>query len=112
MAKKEVTLFNGQLIVVVQDMYDVYEKSLPDGIDSDVNWLGNFGIKEKKSGKKLDGKVPKYQIQVPNIEGKKLYFWANSKKNLVPTQKTVTKKNKKFRQGELDLGDPPVGWEK
>lgn len=109
MAKKEVSICDGKIIVIVQNKYDVYEKPLPEGIDPDVNWLGNFGISEKKTGKKLNGKVPKYEIQIPNVEGKNLVYWADSKKKVVPGQKTITKKNKKFRVGELDLGDPPIG---
>lgn len=111
MAKKEISVCNGKIIVIVQDKYEAYDKPLPSGIDPNINWLGNFGIKEKDSGKKLDGKVPKYEIQTPDIDGKKLFFWSESKKNEVPGQKTVKKGNKKYRLGELDLGDPPIGWD-
>ena len=65
MAKNEVSVSDGKITVIVQDKYEVYEKPLPAGADSDVNWLGNFGISEKKTGKKLNGKVPKYEIQIP-----------------------------------------------
>ena len=109
MAKKEVSVANGKITVIVQDKYDVYEKPLPAGLDSNVNWLGNFGISEKKTGKKLNGKVPKYEIQTPDVAGKKLYYWSGTEKKEVPGQKTITKKDKKFRVGELDLGDPPIG---
>ena len=109
MAKNEVSVSDGKIIVIVQDKYEVYEKPLPEGIDSDINWLGNFGISEKKTGKKLNGKVPKYEIQTPDVAGKKLFYWNGSEKKEVPGQKTITKKNKKFRVGELDLGDPPIG---
>ena len=47
MAKKEVSIAGGKITVIVQDKYDVYEKPLPAGLDSNVNWLGNFGISEK-----------------------------------------------------------------
>ena len=112
MAKKEVSVAGGKITVIVQDKYDVYEKALPAGLDSDVNWLGNFGISEKATGKKLNGKVPKYEIQTEDVEGKNLVYWTGSQKKEVPGQKTITKKNKKFRKGELDLGDPPIGLEK
>ena len=81
-------------------------------LDPDVNWLGKFGISEKATGKKLDGKVPKYEIEVLDVAGKKLYYWTGTEKKEVPGQKTITKKNKKFRKGELDLGDPAVGWDR
>lgn len=110
MAKKEVSLFDGKLIVIVQDKYDVYKKDLPANIDTSINWLGNFGISE--NDKKLNGKVPKYEIQTPDETGKKLYYWTGSAKKEVPAQKTITKKNKKFRVGELDLGDPPIGMDR
>ena len=111
MAKKEIPVCDGKIIVIVQDKYAAYDKPLPPGIDSAINWLGNFGIKEKDSGKKLNGKVPKYEIQTPDIDGKTLYFWSDSKKEKVPSQKTVKKAGKKYRLGELDLGDPPIGWD-
>jgi hypothetical protein len=111
MAKKEVSICDGKLIVVVQDKYDVYEKPLPSGIDPEINWLGNFGISERDTGKKLKGKVPKYEVQTPDVEGKNLYFWSGAKKNVLPEQKIIKKKNKKYRMGELDLGDPPIGWD-
>ncbi len=110
MAKKEVSICGGKIVVIVQKKFDVYEKPLPSGLDPDVNWLGNFGISEVDTGKKLKGKVPKYEVEVPDVEGKKLYFWDKNKKKEFRGQKTVTKKGKKFRRGELDLGDPPVGW--
>lgn len=111
MAKKEVSICDGKIIVKVQDKFEVYEKPLPSGIDSDINWLGNFGISEKETGKKLKGKVPKYEIHTPDIEGKNLYFWSNAKKNMFSEQKNITKKKKKYRMVELDLGDPPIGWD-
>jgi hypothetical protein len=109
MAKNEVSVAGGKITVIVQDKYDVYDKPLPAGLDTNVNWLGNFGISEKKTGKKLNGKVPKYEIQIPDVAGKKLYYWSGTEKKEVPGQKTITKKDKKFRVGELDLGDPPIG---
>ena len=112
MAKTEVSIAGGKITVIVQDKYDVYEKPLPAGIDSNINWLGNFGISEKQSGKKLNGKVPKYEIQTPDVAGKKLVYWTGSEKKEVPGQKTITKKDKKFRVGELDLGDPPIGMDR
>ena len=112
MAKKEVTIAGGKITVIVQDKYDVYEKALPAELNSDVDWLGNFGISEKATGKKLDGKVPKYEIQTPDVDGKKLVYWSGSQKKEVPGQKIITKKNKNFRFGELDLGDPPIGWDR
>lgn len=112
MAKKEFSIANGQITVTVQDKYEVYEKPLPGGLDPSVNWIGNFGIKEKDTGKKIEGKVPqKYEVEVPDVEGKVLYYWAGNKKNKFEGQTTKTKGNKKFRTAELDLGDPPVGWD-
>jgi hypothetical protein len=112
MAKKEVPIAGGKITVTVQDKYDVYEKPLPAGLDTNVNWLGNFGISEKATGKKLNGKVPKYVIEVLDVAGKKLYYWNGTEKKEVPGQNTITKKGKNFRKGELDLGDPPIGLEK
>ena len=109
MAKTEVSIAGGKITVIVQDKYEVYEKPLPEGIDSNINWLGNFGISEKATGKKLNGKVPKYEIQILDVAGKKLYYWNGTEKKEVPNQKIITKKGKKFRFGELDLGDPPIG---
>ncbi|MFC1996110.1 hypothetical protein ACFLXI_00705 [Chloroflexota bacterium] len=111
MAKKEVSIFGGAVVVVVDEKYNVYEKSLPSGIDSQINWLGSFGISEVASGKKITGKVLKYRIETPDKPGKKFYFWSDGKAKEVPGQKTVEKKNKKFRTGELDMGDPPIGWD-
>lgn len=111
MAKKEVLIFDGAVVVVVNDKFDVYEKPLPSGIDSKINWLGSFGISEKDTGKKINGKVPKYEIQTPDREEKKLYFWSDGKAKEVPGQKTIEKKKIKYRKGELDLGDPPLGWD-
>ncbi len=111
MAKKEFSISDGKIVVIVQDKYEVYEKPLPEGLDPSVEWLGNFGIKEKDSGKKFKEKVPnKYEVEVPDVEGKELYFWDNGKKNKFAGQTTKTKGNKKYRTAELDLGDPPVGW--
>ncbi|MBC8504235.1 MAG: hypothetical protein ISR58_08230 [Anaerolineales bacterium] len=111
MAKKEYSIANGQIIVIVQDKYEVYEKPLPDGLDPSINWIGNFGIKENETGTKIKGKVPnKYEVEVPDVEGKELYFWDKGKKNKFAGQATKTKGNKKFRTADLDLGDPPVGW--
>jgi hypothetical protein len=112
MAKHEVPVADGKITVIVQDKYDVYEKPLPEGLDTNVNWLGNFGISEKATGKKFDGKVPKYEIEVLDEAGKKLYYWTGTEKKEVPGQQIITKKNKKFRKGELDLGDPAVGWDR
>jgi hypothetical protein len=111
MAKKEVNIFDGKVIVVVNHKYDVYEKPLPAGIDTGINWLGSFGISEKETGRKYKGKVPKYEIQTPDMEGKRLLFWSDGKAKEVPGQKIITKKKLKYRMGELDLGDPPVGWD-
>ncbi len=110
MAKREVSICDGKIVVVVDDPYEVYEKPLPSDIDPAIDWLGNFGITEKTTGKKLKGKVPKYEIQTPDREGKRLYFWSDGKVEEVPGQVTITKKKVKYRKGELDLGDPPVGW--
>jgi hypothetical protein len=112
MAKKEWEIFNGALVIVIGDKFEVYEKDLPSEIDTNVNWLGNFGISEKETGKKHAGKVSKYEIQTPDKENKKLYFWSEGKSNEIPNQTTKIKNKKKYRTGELDLGDPPVGWEK
>jgi hypothetical protein len=112
MAKREVSVADGKITVIVQNKYDVYEKPLPEGLDPDVNWLGNFGIQEHKSKMKLNGKVPKYEIQIPEVAEKKLYYWTGSEKKEVPGQKIKTEKNKKFRMGELDLGDPAIGWDR
>jgi hypothetical protein len=112
MAKKEVSIAGGKITVIVQDKYDVYEKDVPSNADPDINWLGNFGISEKASNKKLDGKVPKYEIHISDEDGKKLVYWSGSQKIEVPGQQTITKKGKKFRKGELDLGDPAVGWDR
>ena len=109
MAKKEFSVASGKITVIVQDKYEVYDKDLPSGLDPAINWLGNFGIQEKKTKKKLDGKVEKYEIQIPEVAGKKLYYWTGKEKKEVPNQKTITKMSKKFRVGELDLGDPPIG---
>jgi hypothetical protein len=111
MAKREIPVCDGKIIVIVQDKYEAYDKPLPSGIDPAINWLGNFGLSEKDSGKKIKGKVPKYQIQTPDMVGKKLYFWSESSKKEVPGQKTVKKEKKNYRMGELDLGDPPIGWD-
>ncbi len=112
MAKKDFTIFGGALVVTVNDKYSVYEKPIPEDIDTEINWLGSFGISEKNTGKKINGKVPKYEIQTPDREGKKLFFWSDGKAKEIPSQKSHVKKKMKFRTGELDLGDPPVGWEK
>lgn len=110
MAKKEVSVSGGKIIVVVGEDFDVYEKSLPEGLDSSIDWLGNFGISEVATKKKLKGKVAKYEIQTPDREGKKLCYWNGVEVKEVPGQATKEKEKKKFRTGELDLGDPPVGW--
>jgi len=111
MAKKEFSICNDKIIVTVQDKYEVYEKPLPEGLDPSVEWIGNFGIREKATRKKFKNKVPKkYAIELPEVEGKELYFWDKNKKNKFAGQTTRTKGNKKFRKVELDLGDPPVGW--
>jgi hypothetical protein len=112
MAKKEVSILDGKIDVVVDDKYDVYEKDVPEGLDSHIDWLGNFGISEVKTGKKLKGKVPKYEISTPDREGKKLFFYDGSAVHEVPGQGTKVKKNKTYRKGELDLGDPPLGWDR
>ena len=112
MAKKDFTIFSGALVVSVNDKYTVYEKPLPKDIDTKINWLGSFGISENKTGKKIKGKVPKYEIQIPDREGKKLFFWSDGKAKEIPSQKSLVKQKMKYRMGELDLEDPPVGWEK
>jgi hypothetical protein len=110
MAKKKVQIEDGKITVIIQDKYDVYSKPLPDGLDPEVEWLGNFGIKEAKTGKKQDGKVPKYEIVVREEKGKTLVYWDGKEKKAVPNQKAVGFFRKNKRKGELDLGDPPVGW--
>jgi hypothetical protein len=113
MAKKEVSLYDGKITVIVDDKYDVYPKDMPTGLDPNIDWLGNFGISEKKTGKKINGKVPKYEVDTPDREGKTLYFWDGSKVKEVPGQGPKIKKDKKkYRKGELDLGDPPLGWDR
>jgi hypothetical protein len=112
MAKKEIAILDGAIVVVVGEKYEVYEKPVPSGADKKIDWLGNFGISEKATGKKLKGKVPKYEVQTPEREGKKLYYWSDEGAKELPNQKPITKKKKKFRAGELDLGDPAIGWEK
>jgi len=112
MAKKDWVILDGAVIVNIDDKFDVYEKPLPEGIDPNINWLGNFGISENKTGKKINGKVPKYEIQIPDREAKKLFFWSDGKAKEIPSQKSLVKKKMKYRMGELELGDPPVGWEK
>ena len=49
------------------------------------------------------------KFKSPDVAGKNLFYWSGSEKKEVPGQKTITKNNKKFRVGELDLGDPPIG---
>lgn len=112
MAKKEVSVAGGKITVIVQDKYDVYKKDIPPDADPDVNWLGNFGISEKATGKKLNGKVPKYEIEVLDVAEKKLYYWNGTEKKEVPGQQKITKNGKMFRKGELDLGDPAVGFDR
>jgi len=110
MAKKKVSICDGKIIVVVKDNFDVYEKPLPEGLDPDINWIGNFGISEAGNGKKLKGKVPKYEVIVLDMPGKTLYYWDGSKKKKFPDQRTTRRLFKKYRKAELDLGDPPVEW--
>ena len=118
MAKKEVSLFDGKLIVVVQKGYSVYEKDIPEAAkaEPEINWIGNFGILEVDTGKKLNGKVPKYTIlsPQPDEENKTMWFWDVSEdtpiKKEVPGQKKVKKNNKQYGMGELELGDPAIGW--
>ncbi|MEN8242709.1 MAG: hypothetical protein ABFS17_12355 [Chloroflexota bacterium] len=113
MAKIEFPLYGGNLIVIVQDKYDVYPKPLPSNCDPNINWVGNFGLSDKKTGKKLNGKVPKYRIETPNQDGKNLYYWSDLKGKAlcVPGQNTIKKNQMKFRIGILDQGDPAVGWD-
>ena len=111
MAKKQVPLCFGKVIVIVKSDYDVYEKPIPPDIDPNYEWLCSFGIKEAESGKKLNGKVPKYKVLVEDRKDKTLYFWSEGKVKPIPNQKKVKKSKKKYRSGELDLGDPPVGWD-
>ena len=107
MAKKAVQI--GKITVIIDDKFDAYEKPVPKDADPGYEWLGNFGI--SKDGKKLNGKVLKYQIEVEDRDEKTLYFWYEGKAHTVPNQKKVDKGKKKFRVGELDLGDPAVGWD-
>lgn len=111
MAKKQVPVCDNKIIVVVDDVFDVYPKPVPPDVDPGYAWLGNFGITEAESGKKLNGKVPKYRVMVEDQEGKILYFWSDGSARPVPRQKKVEKNKKKYRSGELDLGDPCIGWD-
>jgi len=111
MAKEEYSLFDGQIIVTVRDIFEVYEKPLPDGLDPSVEWIGNFGIQEKETRRQFRDRVPhKYEIELPDVEGKELFFWNNNRKNRFSGQTTRMRGNRRFRKVELDLGDPPVGW--
>ncbi len=111
MAKKEVPVYGGKIIVVVGEKFDAYEKPDPLGLDPGYTWLGTFGIKDAKTGKKLNGKVPKYQVQTEDREGKTLYFSIDGTAKKVPNQKKVEKNKKKYRLGDLDEGDPCIGWD-
>ena len=37
MAKKEVSICDGKIVLIVQDKYDVYEKPLPERLDPDIS---------------------------------------------------------------------------
>ena len=68
MAKKEIQI--GKITVIIDDKYDAYKKDVDDDASNEYEWLGNFGI--SRDGKKLKGKVIKYQIEVEDREGKTL----------------------------------------
>jgi hypothetical protein len=111
MAKKQVPVCEDKIIVVVDEKFNVYPKPVPEDVDPSYTWLGNFGISEAKTGKKLNGKIPKYQVLTEDREDKTLYFWSDGKAHPVSNQKKVDKNKKKYRSGELDLGDPCIGWD-
>lgn len=110
MAKKEVLIQPGDIIVILDDKYDATPKDIPDDAlkETGYTWLGNFKITE--DGEKPKGKGPKYQVMVEDQDEKILYYWDGRNPHPVPNQKKVEKDKKKFRIGDLDLADPPVGW--
>jgi len=114
MAKKEVPILKGKVIIVVKDKYTVSEKPLPKGLPKVHKWLGNFEVTLDGDRSKL--KTPdKYEIQVPaDQKGKRLIFWDGKTKVNFTSQKhnykEFQKNNKKYKSAELDLSDPPIGW--
>ena len=99
----------------IENDYDVVDKDFPDDlpeswIDPDdnqekkINWMTNFGLK-RPDGEFEDKltKGKKYRIEFPEGLGKLVYFDGKKVKKLPGKMK-----GKKF-EGELDLGDPPIG---
>jgi hypothetical protein len=112
--------FTHDVTIVIEDemdeVYEVVDKDFPDDlpdswIDPDdekekkIKWITNFGLKRKADGKFEDklAKGKKYRIEFPEGLGKLVYFDGKKVKKLPGKMK-----GKKF-QGELDLGDPPIG---
>lgn len=99
----------------IENDYDVVDKDFPDDlpeswIDPDdnqekkINWMTNFGLKRPDG--EFEDKLPKgkkYRIEFPEGLGKLVYFDGKKVKKLPGKMK-----GKKF-EGELDLGDPPIG---
>ena len=109
MPKKTFTLDYGKITVTVQDKFEVYKKPLPDGLDPEVEWIGNFGIREAESGRNLDGEVPRYSIDVKPRRGKTLVYWDGKQIRKVPNQRATGWFFRRRIKGDLDLGDPPIG---
>ena len=110
MAKKEFPLFDGQLIIVVDEKFEPYEKDVPEG------WLYNFGLrlKENKGRRELKGRVPKYQILVADEPDKNLFYldYSTGEVSMLEDEYSlIWSDGQRFRVGTIDIGDPPIAWD-
>ena len=113
MLSKRISIYGGELIVVVENEYCVYEKEVPlearKFTKIKIDWVGNFGLTDTNTYKPLNGYVDPYKILVRERDGI-LYYWDGANAVQVPLQRTEPLNGVEYRSGVLDLGDPAIGW--
>lgn len=121
MAGNPKSLFRGVIQVIIPQKlgrYEAFEKEYPDSLKKspdfqNYNWLGNFGLREKTSGRQAGRTVEAdYEIQVEKRAGQKLVYWDGSQTVEFTSARHGLKDvpGTNHLSAKLNLGDPPVGW--
>ena len=95
-------LFGGKVIVIAG--HDAQEKPLPDGLDPNYEWIGNFGLQTTGTT------TTDYEILVEKKGNKKIVWWNGTKAVPFPTPKSAKRDNKDYISVRSNLVDPPIGY--
>jgi hypothetical protein len=116
MGNKLKSIHGGKIRVSVPDGHEVYEKDFPKSLKDSkdftkYDWLGNFGFREKSTGKKVKGDFKSsYEIQVKDRPKKDLVYWNGNQVVKLSGSKVIKEGKLEYRTAKLKMGDPPVGW--